>query len=354
MAQVAWRRHHRMVANFGHGLYTSFLEPLNKKMWATHPSNMSHVWTSARSGSAVQNVPSADCERIKFNIKQNRDDPAWDENTRIKYPRHGGTGSIWHTLAGKLPVEQQHYQTKLVSINTTNKQATLDNGQILQYKNLITSMPIDVLLRSLKDRPDLTPLADDFQPAAVDIIGVGIAGAVPKALQGVCFLYIPEDDLPFWRLTLLSNYSQQVAPEGCWSILCEINSSRERPKPAGDLTTAVISGLRKLGFLRSSEDIVTTWQKTISHGYPVPLLNRDSILPTLQSELQSAGIYSRGRFGAWKYEESNQDHAFMQGVEAMNAISKELALRGSYQTTLPNSGNSRQVPKGNKKSTNPA
>jgi hypothetical protein len=31
-------------------------------------------------------------------------------------------------------------------------------------------------------------------------------------------------------------------------------------------------------------------------------------------------IFSRGRFGAWKYEVANQDHAFMQGWECINYL----------------------------------
>ena len=41
------------------------------------------------------------------------------------------------------------------------------------------------------------------------------------------------------------------------------------------------------------------------------------------------GVFSRGRFGAWKYEVSNQDHSFMQGVELVN----QLAF-GTDETTL--------------------
>jgi hypothetical protein len=47
------------------------------------------------------------------------------------------------------------------------------------------------------------------------------------------------------------------------------------------------------------------------------------VLGEIQPQLESFGILGRGRFEGWKYQVSNQDHAFMQGVEAV-----DLALLG--------------------------
>jgi len=43
-------------------------------------------------------------------------------------------------------------------------------------------------------------------------------------------------------------------------------------------------------------------------------------LDVLLPKLKELNILSRGRFGAYKYEVANQDHSFMQGVEAAEYI----------------------------------
>jgi hypothetical protein len=55
-------------------------------------------------------------------------------------------------------------------------------------------------------------------------------------------------------------------------------------------------------------------------AYPTPGLERDAALAEIVPFFEAKGVYSRGRFGLWKYEVSNQDHSFMQGVEAVERI----------------------------------
>ncbi|HEV8292939.1 MAG TPA: hypothetical protein VGP94_13485, partial [Tepidisphaeraceae bacterium] len=49
------------------------------------------------------------------------------------------------------------------------------------------------------------------------------------------------------------------------------------------------------------------------------------------------GIYSRGRFGMWKYEVSNTDHSLMQGVELINRLfldEPETTIGMKYASTV--------------------
>jgi hypothetical protein len=68
--------------------------------------------------------------------------------------------------------------------------------------------------------------------------------------------------------------------------------------------------------------IISTWHQKLERGYPTPFLGRDELLSLIQPKLKEKGVFSRGRFGGWKYEVGNQDHSLMQGVEAVDNILK--------------------------------
>lgn len=64
-------------------------------------------------------------------------------------------------------------------------------------------------------------------------------------------------------------------------------------------------------------------------GYPTPSLGRDAVLKEALPWLKRHGIWSRGRFGSYKYEVANQDHSLMLGVEAVDNM-----LFGCPEVTL--------------------
>jgi hypothetical protein len=122
-----------------------------------------------------------------------------------------------------------------------------------------------------------------------------------------------------------------------YSLLCEVSESDHKPTPGknGALPDAVIDdcirGLENAGLLEPGEraNIVSRWCYYADYSYPTPSVERDELLGAVIPWLEDRGVYSRGRFGMWKYEVSNTDHSLMQGVELVNRL-----LRGEAETTI--------------------
>jgi hypothetical protein len=154
---------------------------------------------------------------------------------------------------------------------------------------------------------------------------------VPEHLATKCWVYFPEPELPFYRVTVFSNYSpNNVAQPGRqWSLMAEVSESADRPVDRASVVRQMIDGLKAARLLGPGAAVESVWHQRIEHGYPTPFLQRDALLDQIEPVLYSMKILSRGRFGAWKYEVGNMDHSFMQGVEAVNHV-----LFGEPETTL--------------------
>ena len=85
------------------------------------------------------------------------------------------------------------------------------------------------------------------------------------------------------------------------------------------LLKTTVAALVSYGFIVEKQ-VVSRYHHRLEHGYPVPSLRREDFLKTAQPWLESHAVYSRGRFGGWRYEVGNQDHSFMQWVEVAELI----------------------------------
>jgi protoporphyrinogen oxidase len=301
--------------SFGDGLCDTFMDPYNMKVWAYPPSELGVGWMGER-------VATVDLARILANVVERKDDVSWGPNATFRFPLRGGTGAIWTSVASQLPYDRINLCSRVARIDTAARRVICDDGTAIAYDRLISTIPLDQLLRSLTDRPDLTAQASKFVYSSSHIVGVGFTGKPPADLSTKCWMYFPESTTPFYRVTMFSNYSPFNVPNPGrqWSLMAEVSESPGKPVNTANVVDDVIAGFRKVGFITESTPIATRFHRRLERGYPTPWLGRDEVLGNVLPELEEQGIFSRGRFGAWRYEVSNQDHSCLQGVEAVDHV----------------------------------
>ena len=269
----------------------------------------------------------------------------WGPNATFRFPAHGGTGGIWTAVADTLPKEKTRYGKKgtVTKVNASNKTVELADGTTVGYEKLVSTMGVDFLSEQLGDK-ELVGWCKELFFSSTHVIGVGIRGKRPERIGDRCWLYFPESDSPFYRATIFSNYSPNNQPQASkklptlqladgskpsstepkegpyWSIMLEVSESSMKPVNNDTLLADSIQGLINTELLKPEEEIVSTYHRRFDHGYPTPSLEREGALTKILPKLQDMDIWSRGRFGSWRYEVGNQDHSFMLGVEAVDSI----------------------------------
>lgn len=331
-----------LVKNFGEGLCEVFMRKYNKKVWTVDPNQMNSVWVGER-------VAVPDIEKIKAKIatKGKNEDSEWGPNKFFRFPKFGGTGGIWTAISKLLPQEWFHFdhQVTKISINRqtitvkTHQKSKTEQYSRIKYDVLMSTVPLDTLVSINTDTDtqssSMKKLVQGLIFSHTHVIGIGLKGKPPRHLSDKSWMYFPDKDSPFYRVTVFSNYSNDHVPDPhiYWSLMCEAAEPKVHSNPEHwtkkYLLEETVTALVRYGFILESQ-VYSKFYHRLEHGYPVPSLSREKILAQVQPWLQSHNIYSRGRFGGWRYEVGNQDHSFMQGVELA-----DLLIRGVEEETYP-------------------
>lgn len=300
---------------FGAGIATYFMDPYNAKVWAWPASEMSASWIAER-------VAVVEPREVLEKALIPGGDGGWGPNSAFKYPREGGTGGMWQRMARPL-MHAIRLQTRVAQIDVPAKVVTLASGETIAYRELVSTMPLDRLVEVANAPSTPREAAAGLGRNRGVMTGIGIRRGHISERNWV---YFPEEQVPFYRLTYLSNYSPLIVPEGRQdeysALLLETSVSPHRPCDEATLPQRIIDALLDQGIIEPEdrERIVSVWTHAVDRSYPVPTLDRDQRLAIVFGWLHEVGIHSVGRFGAWRYEVGNMDHSFLMGVGAAERI----------------------------------
>src|SRR6201996_981208 len=202
----------------------------------------------------------------------------WGPNATFRFPARDGTGGIWIAVAKTLPEQQKRFGKKgtVKKVDADRKQVLLEDGTTVRYERLVSTMAIDSLVETMEDEK-LINLSKDLFYSSTHVIGVGIRGSRPERIGDKCWLYFPEDDCPFYRATIFSNYSpynqpqkdaklptlytasgekpsSSAAKEGpYWSIMLEVSESSMKPVDNKNMLRDCIKGLLNTEMLKPTD-----------------------------------------------------------------------------------------------------
>ncbi|MFT6958268.1 MAG: protoporphyrinogen oxidase [Halieaceae bacterium] len=310
-----------LLSSFGKDLCEIFMYPYNLKVWAYPTEQLNYKWIGER-------VAQIDLDRIKDNIKHQKDDVSWGPNNTFQFPVKGGTGAIWSSIGNIIDPEKTILNSSITSIDYKNKIVKADNEEY-EYEHILSTLPLTTLSDLVGDNK-LIDLSSKLKSSSIHVVGIGLEGELPESLVNKCWMYFPESDSPFYRVTVFSNYSPNNVPDSKkhFSLMAEISESELKKVDRENIVEETIQGLVNCKLIKD-EKIISRWSLFANLGYPTPSINRDEILEQVFKSLDEKGINSRGRFGAWKYEISNQDHTFMQGAEWVSNV-----LEGASEPTF--------------------
>lgn len=133
-----------ITAVFGEGIAEHFMRPYNFKVWAHPLEMMGTSWQGDR-------VPTVDVRRILQNLLDDRDDVSWGPNNKFKFPLLG-TGMLYERIAESLP-KPVEFGKDVSSIDVADKTVSFGDGTSTTYDQLITTMPLKELVKTITDCP---------------------------------------------------------------------------------------------------------------------------------------------------------------------------------------------------------
>ncbi len=300
-----------IYSTFGDGIAKHYMIPYNRKIWKYDLSKMNIDWISGR-------VPSPSVEEMKEGAAGTlkRD---YGPNAEFMYPKHGGIGALANQLSKGLNISTGSDVVELRPSGTDVKIRYEREGETreISAEKVLSSIPLPDLVDMLHDPPEEVVKAAGalvYNSLVCVNIGVRTQGIIDKH-----WLYFPEDDLIFNRISFPMNFSKHTTPGNASSLLVEV-THRENSVDLDCIRDQVLEDLVKTGILEEEDEIEVCDTSAFKYAYVIYDLDHAKNVGIIHDYLESVNVVAIGRFGEWEY--FNMDKALLSGRNAASRISE--------------------------------
>ena len=306
---------------FGTGIAKHFLVPYNTKLWRTDLDEIECGWVS-------WSIPRPTLKEVL--------DGAFGATVRgmgynpsFLYPRRGGISALPEALARR-GAEVRLSET-VAAVDARARAVHLASGRTVRYETLVSTLPLDRLLRITRGLPDGLPEVA-ARLRAVRVLNISL-GVDREAVSGAHWVYFPEPEYSFYRVGFPANLSPSLAPRGCSSLYVERSLLRDEPFDEDQVVSAAVDDLKRARILWKGDRVVYRRVQVLDPAYVIYDRFRAGSLPRVHETLRAAGIHSTGRFGSWEY--SSMEGAIQAGMELAERLDESLPGRQAARRAGP-------------------
>lgn len=307
-----------VISRFGKKIYDIYFGPYTEKVWGIPTHTISADWADQRI--QLLNLKQAIISAIVPWSKARR-----SLVSKFDYPMDGGIGSLSDALRRSIedmggsiytgfPVSHIRISGKNVIVFSDDMEITGDF--------LISTIPISDLVYAYEQRPPTNVLkaASKLKFRSLRFVYLKIPG---RRLRGDHWIYFPQSDIIFNRLSEEVNFNPALVPEGYTIVCAEVTCSMGDRAWSDDdwLVERVITDMKKVGLLDSDSTVEKTAIHSEKAAYPIYDLNYRNNLQIVMDWLKKQdSIVSAGRNGLFRY--NNMDHSVEMGLMLGKLISK--------------------------------
>lgn len=296
-----------LLAGFGQAICDCFLFPYNEKIMDCNIEELSV--------DAVKRFfPAPDTEMIERGYSREGENLSTGYNSTFWYPKRYGIGLLAKGLAQNLnglltccPIE---------SIDLTSRCAYTRRGRIF-YERMLTSIPLKRFCILTND-PMLHNFASALRHTRVFCLNLLFQAAPYEFFKGSHWIYIPEKNIPFYRVGIYSHISPQMNPPMTTALYVEVAFSNNKTLPViSTLIDEIFLFLEKLGWAKRHMCSVLS-ANWIDCAYVYFDYNQKDMIEKIFNTLRNYNVYPIGRYGLWDY--ITMEDSIVSGIETAREL----------------------------------